>query len=278
MGHGSGERIGEEMSEEKIYLLIRADDIGSSHAANMACIDVYRKGIVRSVEIMVPCPWFPEAVVLLKENPGYDVGVHLTTTSEWSNMKWRPVTHAPSLVDGDGYFFRTFWPGADSEEITFASADWKIEEVERELRAQIELAMKHLPGVSHMGYHMGGARVDSKIGELYDRLEEEYGLVVDLKAAGFQRFPGFGENSSGQSPEEKRRNLADNLEKLGPGKWMFVDHPAYDTPEMRAIHHPGYENVAMDRQGVTEAWTDEKVKEIVERKQIELVSYADVKG
>jgi hypothetical protein len=32
-----------------------------------------------------------------------DVGVPLT--SEWENIKWRPLTHAPSIVDEDGYFF-----------------------------------------------------------------------------------------------------------------------------------------------------------------------------
>ncbi|MEZ4609450.1 MAG: hypothetical protein R2838_04180 [Caldilineaceae bacterium] len=34
-------------------------------------------------------------------------------------------------------------------------------------------------------------------------------------------------------------------------------------PETRAIHHPGYENVAADRQGVVDAWTDSRVLEII---------------
>ena len=71
--------------------------------------------------------------------------------------------------------------------------------------------------------------------------------------------------------------MRQNLETLTPGKWIFVDHPAYDTPETRAIHHIGYEQVAQDRQGVTEAWTDPQVLEIVSRRDIRLVSYADVK-
>ena len=36
----------------EIRLIVRADDIGSSHAANLACIKSYREGIARSVEVM----------------------------------------------------------------------------------------------------------------------------------------------------------------------------------------------------------------------------------
>ena len=66
------------------------------------------------------------------------------------------------------------------------------------------------------------------------------------------------------------------LETLGPGTWLFVDHPAFDVPEMRAVRHVGYENVAADRQGVVEAWTSPKVKEVVARRGIELIGYRDL--
>ena len=89
----------------QIKLVVRADDIGSCHTANLACIQCFREGIARSVEVMVPCPWFNEAAQMLRENPGYDVGVHLTLTSEWENYKWGPLTQAPSLVDEQGHFF-----------------------------------------------------------------------------------------------------------------------------------------------------------------------------
>jgi chitin disaccharide deacetylase len=71
-----------------IELLVRADDMGVAQAVNEACIASYREGIVRSVEVIVPGAWFPDAVRLLKENPGLDVGVHLTLTSEWDRRGW----------------------------------------------------------------------------------------------------------------------------------------------------------------------------------------------
>jgi predicted glycoside hydrolase/deacetylase ChbG (UPF0249 family) len=118
-------------SGEEVYLIVRGDDIGFSHAANVGCIESYKNGIMRTVELMPACPWFPEAVKMLKEVPGLDVGIHLALTSEWSNMKWRPLTNAPSITNEDGYFYPMVWknesfpPNSSIEE-----ADWKIEEIE----------------------------------------------------------------------------------------------------------------------------------------------------
>ena len=86
-------------------LVIRIDDMGALHSVNTASIDTYKNGIATSVEVLAVGPWFPEAVKMLKENPGLDVGIHLAITSEWENVKWRPLTHCPSLVDENGYFF-----------------------------------------------------------------------------------------------------------------------------------------------------------------------------
>jgi predicted glycoside hydrolase/deacetylase ChbG (UPF0249 family) len=266
------------MAQESFDLLVRADDIGFSHAANQACIDVFTQGICRSVELMAPGPWFAEAVRLLKVHPQYDVGVHLTLTSEWDNLKWRPVSTARSIANEDGYFFRMFrksdhYPG----EITLEASDWTPADLEQEVRAQIDLVRKYIPWASHLTTHMGGLRDNPNFQGVVDRLAAEYDLAVDVRAKGFERFRGFGENNQALSPDEKVAMLRQNLEQLPPGKWIFVDHPAYDTPETRAIHHIGYEGVAVDRQGVVAAWTDAEVKAIIARRGIRLVSYADIK-
>src|SRR5438105_4031927 len=96
--------------KERVRLLVRGDDMGSTHAANLACIDSYQKGIMRSTEIMVPCPWFEHACSLLNENKALDVGVHLVLTSEWSMYKWRPLTQCPGITDESGYFLPMVWP------------------------------------------------------------------------------------------------------------------------------------------------------------------------
>ncbi|HIC88560.1 MAG TPA: hypothetical protein EYP04_04060 [Anaerolineae bacterium] len=77
--------------------------------------------------------------------------------------------------------------------------------------------------------------------------------------------------------QEKEERLVAILENLSPGLWIFVDHPGFDTPEMRALGHPGYESVAAERAGVTRALTSKRVKEVIERKKIKLIGYRDLK-
>tara|TARA_R110000868_G_scaffold383578_7_gene650671 strand:- start:23409 stop:23666 length:258 start_codon:yes stop_codon:yes gene_type:complete len=63
-------------------------------------------GIEISIEVIVPSPWFSEAVRLLEENSEVEVGIHLALTSAWDNVKWRPLTEIQNLIDEDRYFFQ----------------------------------------------------------------------------------------------------------------------------------------------------------------------------
>lgn len=256
---------------DEIRLIVRADDIGSSHAANIACIKSYREGVARSVEVMVPCPWFNEAVAMLDANPGYDVGVHLTLTSEWTNVKWRPLTHCPSLVDEAGNFFAMVWPNENiGANCSIKEANPDIAEVERELRAQIELALKKIKNVTHLSGHMGFASASPQIKEVVDKLAEEYKLPVRVDGANSARF------QKGETSGEKIAGFVKMLEELKPGLWIFVEHPGLNVPEMQAIGHKGYEGVAVDRQGVTDMFTNAKVMAVIKRRGIKLVSYGNV--
>jgi predicted glycoside hydrolase/deacetylase ChbG (UPF0249 family) len=261
--------------QEKIRLIVRGDDIGSTHAANIGCIKSYREGIMRSVEIMVPCPWFPEAVKMLKGNPGLDVGVHITVTSEWENIKWGPITHAPSLRDYDGYFYPMIWPNERfPADMALASQDWDIREIEAEMRAQIELARRHIPQVSHLSCHMGCAGLDERVGKLYRKLAAEYGLDIHPGDHGIEGFPM---EVKGVTLEERIHNFIEGLNRLEPGKtYLFVEHPAMATPEMEAVGHSGYYGVNSDRDMVTKMFTSEKVLQVIKERKIKLISYADL--
>jgi predicted glycoside hydrolase/deacetylase ChbG (UPF0249 family) len=258
---------------EAIILLVRADDIGSSHAANLACIEAFRNGIAKSVEVMVPCAWFPEAVRLLRENPTLDVGVHLTLTSEWENMKWGPVTCSPSLTDSQGYFFPMVWKNKDfPPAASIQEAAWKIEDIERELRGQIETARRLIPQVSHLSSHMGFNGLDPSIQAVYSKLEKEYGLQIEPPVEP-KWFNGAGQ---ARTLEDKISNFVDALENLKPGLYIYVEHPGMDTPEMRAIGHKGYTTVAEERDAVTKVFTSDRVKETVRKKGIRLIGYKEL--
>ena len=259
---------------DPIRLIVRADDMGSSHAANVACIQACTAGIARSIEVMVPCPWFNEAVRMLREHPDIDVGVHLTLTSEWGGVKWGPVTQAPSLVDAQGHFYPMTSQREDFPPNTgFLQCGYKLDEVEAELRAQIELARRHLPQLTHITSHMGTPTCTPALRAIVARLAAEYGLLYRIE--GVRSAGGFGGSTT--TPPQKIAALVAILEALEPGTSLFVDHPGLDTPEMRAIGHTGYEHVAADRAGVTAAFTSREVKDVIRRRGIELVSYGDLK-
>lgn len=270
-------------AQEGPKLIVRGDDMGYSHSGNMALIESSINGIQTSIEVIVPSPWFPEAVNLLNENSGIDVGIHLAITSEWDNIKWRPLTWAPSLVDEDGYFFPMSFPNENYPGLSVQENEWKIEEIEQELRAQIELAQRKIPRVSHVSAHMGFTWIDPSIRELTKKLAVEYGIDIDLEELGVEHVTYKDlewQESIKASSETKLEAFIEMLMTLEGGKtYMFLDHPGYDNAELRAISHKEYETVALDRQGVTDVFTSLAVKAIIEESGIELISYRDlVKG
>ena len=161
------------------YLIINADDFGMCRAGNLAVFDLLKSGGITSSTIMAPCGWAPEACKFAKENPQFAIGVHLTLTSEWSNYRWAPVSasNTESLRDEDGYMFK------ESDEV---EKNVDIDEVEAEIRAQIERLKKLGLTPSHLDNHMGSLYgIETGRFELLNLVLDiagEYGLPF--------RFPG----------------------------------------------------------------------------------------
>jgi predicted glycoside hydrolase/deacetylase ChbG (UPF0249 family) len=258
----------------EIRLIVKGDDMGAAHGINVGTIKAYKEGILRTTNVIVAGPWFLEAAKLLRENPGLDVGVHLALTSEWDNVKWRPLTHAPSIVDADGYFFPAVVPRPGYPPGTsIKDAPWKIDEIERELRAQLDAAKKHLPQATYTWYHMGFTMLDPAVRDLAARLTKEYGLV-QATDVGFKSLGRIYEGTD--SGAVKADKLAARLETLEPGLWLQIDHGSTNDPEMQAIGHRGYEYVAADRSANVEMWTSPKVREVITRRHIKLTNYREL--
>lgn len=151
--------------------VVHADDIGMCHAANIGAFDALANGVVSCGSIMVPCPWFREAADLARANPDLDLGVHLTLNSEWAHYRWGPVAgrdRVPSLLDAQGYLPRT------SVEVL---KNAKPDEVEIELRAQIDAALAAGIDATHLDCHMGTALAPA-FADIYLRLGRDYRLPV----------------------------------------------------------------------------------------------------
>jgi len=130
-------------------VIFHVDDVGMSHNSNMGAIEAVEGGVATSLSIMMPCSWVPEYAAYLRAHPQVDAGLHLTLTSEWRNYRWGPVAGkaaVPGLTDTHGYLWRSV-----SDVVAHATAD----EVEAEMRAQIEKALSMGIKPTHLDAHMG---------------------------------------------------------------------------------------------------------------------------
>jgi CubicO group peptidase (beta-lactamase class C family)/predicted glycoside hydrolase/deacetylase ChbG (UPF0249 family) len=259
-------------------LIVRGDDMGFSHAANEALIKCYKEGIETSIEIIVPSPWYPEAIKMLQQNPAIDVGLHFAITAEWDGIKWRPLTAATSLRDENGYFFPMLFPNKNYPKNALQEQPYKLEEIEAELRAQITMARKHIPWLSHVSGHMGSTAFSPEVKAMVARVSKEMGIpMVDRDPINDHQIQYIGFDFRNKTTAQRIDGFIGMLDRLEDGKtYVFVEHPGLDTDELRAIHHIGYPDVAQGRQDVTTLFTSEKVKEAIARRGIQLVSYKEV--
>ena len=217
-------------------LILNCDDLGASHAANVGVYESLREGIATSASLMVPCPWARDAAARYR---GEDIGVHLTLNSEYESFRWGPITHAPSLLDGDGGFPRTIedvWDHAD------------LDEVRRECRAQVERAILWGFDVSHLDSHMGTLQLRPEFFDVYLELAVEFQLPLRLSGASTEEAIGFPFRRLAAEegivfPDHfvrvrgigTRRVLEATLSELRTGVTEVYLHPAVDTPELRAL-------------------------------------------
>jgi predicted glycoside hydrolase/deacetylase ChbG (UPF0249 family) len=143
-----------------------------------------------------------------------------------------------------------------------------------EFRAQIELALRHIPQISHISSHMNCTDITSEVNDLTKKLAKEYHIDIDPED---YDVISLGYGSESKTSDEKIESFMNALRSLEAGKtYLFVDHPGFDNDELRAVYHTGYENVAMDRQGVTDLFTSEKVKALIKDRGIQLIGYKDL--
>jgi predicted glycoside hydrolase/deacetylase ChbG (UPF0249 family) len=257
-------------------LLLRIDDIGMNHSVNMAVQKLAESNIPFSTSVMFACPWYQEAVEILKKHPHVAVGVHLTLNAEWKYYRWGPVLGreaVPSLVDSLGFFH----PSVNA----FENSGYKVEEVERELEAQISRAMNSGLTISYVDAHMGRALDTPALRAVTERLAKKYNLGISSY---------FNENyhSMWGVPVESKANefMEFVTEDLSSQNANVVElHIAIKTPEM---------DVLVDMNSSLMASSDGKPKASEHRqtelnmllspdfkkhigKKFQLITYADLK-
>lgn len=291
------------------YLIINADDFGMCRGANLAVMDLFRnpQSALTSSTIMTPCAWAPEAIRFAAENPQYAIGVHLTLTSEWGNYRWAPVNtkNTDSLRDEEGFM----WHESDQVE-----KNVDIDEVEGEIRAQIERARKlGLVNPSHLDNHMGSLYgIETGRFELLQltlSLAGEYGLPFRMPAKFTDEMLGNSmldinvdksviDMVFSKIVEFAKANKVAIPDYLIPNEWSGPQKESYENfkeylynlyaniPDgvTETYLHPSIETD--DLKGTTGAWerrvweykimSDPQTKQHIEAHGIKLINYRDL--
>jgi len=275
------ERLG--YSNDAKLLIVHADDLGVIHGVNQASFKAMQEGSVSSASIMVPTPWLPEVAKYATANPDHDMGIHLTLTSEWQLLRWGPVaprSQVSSLVNSNGYFYpdcNTLWENA------------KIEEVEIELRAQIEKAIAMGIQPTHLDSHMGCLfSTDPRYYQLYTKLADEYGIpamvnhqIEQLGGDEIEEPPVVIDQIFGAGTEDFDKGAmgkyyADTLKMLEPGVHVMIIHCGYDNMESQGMsfEHPYWG--AKWRQDDYDFFASDECARILEEQNIHLVTWKEI--
>jgi len=240
------ERLGHPANSK--LLILHADDLGVAHSENAASLDALDKGVINSASIMIPTPWVTEVAEYAKKNPNADLGLHLTLTSEWATYRWgstAPRDQVPSLHDPDGTL-----PRSTMTVMTRA----KLDEVEKELRAQIDRAYAIGIKPTHVDSHMGALFNNPQLMATYVKVARSYKLPF----LGFIATPRPGTQAvvtkadiipdtviiaDEKVPVDRWKQFyLDAINGLKPGLTELIVHLAYDDSEMRAVtvNHDAY--------------------------------------
>ncbi|MHC4354885.1 MAG: polysaccharide deacetylase family protein [Planctomycetota bacterium] len=273
-------------------VIFHVDDAGMSHNSNMGAIRAIEDGVATSVSVMMPCSWVPEFADYFKEHPEIDAGVHLTLTAEWNKYRWGPVCGKPAvpgLTDSDGYL----WPGV-LDVVAHATAD----EVETEIRAQIDKALAMGIKPTHIDSHMGTC-FHPKFLERYVKVGIEKQIPV-LMMGGHMQYIGaeagplkplvhsisqqiwdaglpviddlVTQPTRAKDYEQRKAELIKLLGDIKPGITEIIVHCTIQTEVFSHISGSG-----PTREAELRLLTDKDVKAFIESKGIVLTTWRELK-
>ena len=238
-----------------------------SHSVNMALERLLATGLPVSVSVMFATPWYQETVEILKRSPTTSVGIHLTLNSEWKNYRWGPVTGreaVPTLVDTNGYFFQ-------SSAALYANKP-DVREVEKELRAQIDRALRSGLRIDYVDYHMGTAIRYPELREVTERLAREFGLGMSGYFGETMEDPQYS-----AAPRNKGDSLVAMINRLSARYNAVVTHIGIDNAELGALVDMNTDgplaDMSKNRQGELDALASQRFKDALAARNIRLLTY-----
>jgi len=285
------EKLG--LSEDDRIVIVHVDDIGMCQANVQAFSDLVDFGLVSTGSVMVPCAWFPLAAHYARTHPEADIGVHLVLTSEWENIRWRPVSTtdpASGLVDAEGYFYNC------GDEVTRYA---KSKAALLELETQILMAKGVGIDLTHADAHQFVAMMPTFLLS-YLRLTRKYKLPPLFQRkdrAGWESMPGMDPEMLDfavlftkllsaikvtmvdnyfmmplEQPEHRLEITKQVLEAVPPGINELIIHATKDSPEIREIT-PDWKGRVADYT----TWMSEDLRSYIDRSGIKIIGWRPIR-
>lgn len=234
--------------KERIYLITRGDDTGSSRSANQAVMQAYREGILKNTSFMPIGKEAAHGAAMFAQTPGLCVGLHAVLNSEWEEEHYYPVlpsSQVPSLVREGGMFHAT--PRQTRE------AGIRVEQIMAELRGQLTLIRSMGLSPAYVDTHMAFQWIDESLAGLLEEWCRREGLVYYGRFN--RRLPKTEEAGSAAD------RLIASLDAAEPGVYTLVTHPCFDDEETRrfSLPHLSGEQVARERDEDRRLLTDPRV-------------------
>ncbi len=267
-------------------LIVHADDVGVTHSVNAATIKGLESGLVNSLSLMVPCPWFPEIADYAKSHPDADFGLHLTLTSERVYYRWGPVASkdkVPSLLDENGYFHHDWKP----------TTRINLKEVDLELRAQIDRAYAMGLRPTHLDSHQYRLFDNGKgLFKVVVRIAHKYKLPVFVARDWFAERP-YLEESLGPAdividhtitidpsvaPDKWADFYKTALKNLQPGVTEFVIHLGFADDELKSATRERDTWDAAWRQRDFDFFTSQEFRQLLAAQNIKLITWREIAG
>jgi hopanoid biosynthesis associated protein HpnK len=280
---------------------VNADDFGLTAGVNRAIIEGNRSGIVTSATLMANAKASDAAIDLAKAQPSLTTGCHVVL------IDGVPLTaNLPSLTDGSPRFRSSL------KQFALAAVRKQIaaDEIQREVEAQIRKLQSRGVTITHVDSHKHTHMFPHVLRPLLRAAKAcgiravrnpfepircwPAGMVLGspglwLRSAGVMAFQMFGSEFHRAVKEEgivstkgtvgiavtgmlDQKKLLQILEALPEGTWELVCHPGYSDADLQAAGT----RLTQSREIELSALSSTETKKALARRQIELISYADL--
>lgn len=258
-------------------LIINADDYGMSLSANKGTESSLERGVATSATMMVPCPWILDSFMYIKRRNLTNIGIHVTLNNEYTYYSWKGVSTiiGNSLLDKNGFLYK---------DILSLGLNGRTEDIKKEIKAQLDLALNHGIDLSHFDSHMGSLYglypVRLEILALGFAVSYEYGLPWRIPYVSFL-FEEFKKKGhvfidyllGGGEPndfEARKRYWMSRIPLIQPGVSEILMHPSLFSHELEGIMG---RVSGMARQYDHDILIDSDFKNIIKNQNISLINY-----